>query len=536
MAEPLNKENIHPAINKTVTLTHTYLKPKKMKDGKVNLEPAKEEQKPPPKPVLGAYRGKIVQSKINSFRKISETNNVTAQNKLMPKSQVNKPQTSASVPAKTMVRPANDVKPKRPVIPPASSQIRPLATVGKSEPLSVRKTTQVLTQRRTIQQKVQPEQPPVKNEAKKSNPVKPSKTTSALVKTLPEPQKSMPAPPVPTAGKFPRPRETAAERKACLAEWRQSKGIVVKRPPMAVVLPSTCSMAKEKPEVKTEPEEPKEETRQLYWATMAEEDEQELFTLKLHQIFAGCQKLIEEGCPREEVLSLLEKQVQNLPEAKKLPRYWECLASLEKRDGQLHKVIAVCEQAVSAGAQPLEDLRVILADALEQLKLNPEESVKKENEEDVKTEELKNEVKDEKEETTLKGKRRGKARALKDEAEILSTPDNQPSESELEHGAAASSVIRFNVCTTPHLEKLKKQELSEGGSSIKTYKFLTPVRRSRRLEHKSQRLPKMLRDHDPCVSGIDQLGALEGTETCASAYIFRQNSALNIIPKSATKK
>ncbi|XP_077154255.1 cytoskeleton-associated protein 2-like isoform X1 [Ranitomeya variabilis] len=543
MAEPVNKENIQPAVNKSgksVTLTQSYLKTKQIKDERAKLVPTKDEPKPAVKPVLGTYKGKIVQSKINSFRKNSENKNLTEPNKPMPKSHGNRPQSSASVP-KTLVRPAvNDVKPKRPAIPPVSSQIRPSTTVtkNKSEPVSVRRTTQVLTQQRPMQQKAQPLKPPMKTEAKKSNPVMPNKSSSAPVETLPEPQENKPAPPLRTASKFPKPRETAAERKERLAEWRQSKGKVVKRPPMAVVLPSTCSVHKEKPETKTEVEEPKEETRQLYWATMAEEDEQELFTLKLHQIFGGCQKLIDEGYPREEVLSILEKQVQNLPEAKQLSGYWECLARLEKRDGALYKVIAVCEEAVSAGAQPLEELRAILANALEQLKPDPEESVKKENEEDLKTEELKTEVKDETVEMAIKGKRRGKARALKNEPQSLCTPDRPPvSEAASENRAAASSVIRYSVCTTPHLEKMKKLRMNEGDSGYKNYKFLTPVRRSSRLEHKSHRLPDILKDHDPCISGIEQLGELEGTEACANAYIFRKNSALNeVIPKSATKK
>ncbi|XP_073439392.1 cytoskeleton-associated protein 2 [Dendrobates tinctorius] len=542
MAEPVNKENILPAVNKggkTVTLTRSYLKTKQMKDERVKLVPTKDEPKPANKPVLGTYKGKIVQSKINSFRKNSENKILTEQNKPMPKSHGNRPQPSASVP-KTLVRPAaNVVKPKRPGIPPVSSQMRPSTTLtkNKAEPVSVRRTTQVLTQQRPIQQKVQPLKPPLKTEAKKSNPMMRNKPSSAPVKTLPEPQKNKPIP-LPTASKFPKPRETAAERKERLAEWRQSKGKVVKRPPMAVVLPSTCSVHKEKPELKTEPEEPKEEPRQLYWATMAEEDEQELFTLKVHQIFGGCQKLIDEGCPREEVLSILEKQVQNLPEAKQLSGYWECLARLEKRDGALYKVIAVCEEAVSAGAQPLEELRAILAHALEELKPDSEQSVKKENEEDLKTEEFKTEVKDEPIVTAINGKRRGKARALKNEPQSLGTPDKPPvSESTPEIGAAASSVIRYNVCTTPHLEKMKKLQMNKGDSGLKSYKFLTPVRRSSRLEHKSHRLPDMLKDHDPCISGIEQLGDLEGTESCANAYIFRKNSALNeVTPETATKK
>ncbi|XP_069826066.1 cytoskeleton-associated protein 2 [Dendropsophus ebraccatus] len=601
-AKPGNTENARPTAKRGGrTLSQAFLKTQTVKKKQTDSENIKPEPtKQESKPVLGAYRGKIIQSKITSIWKSSETKTLPEPNSTMPKSQVKRPQSSvpaktkvrpqssasvpaktkvrpqssasvpaktkvrpqssasvpaktkvrpqssASVPAKTKVRPpTNDTRPKRPVVPPASG-IRPSSSLakGKSELVTVRRTTQVVTQQRPIQQKPQPVKPPVKDGAVKKIPVTLSeKKTSGPAKTLPGPEKKPAAPQLPTASKFPRAKESAEERKARLAEWRKSKGIVMKRPAMATAaIPPTSNVQKKELEIKTEPEEPKEEeTRQLYWATMAEEDEQELFTIKVRQIFGGCQKLIDEGCPREEVLSILEKQIQAVPEAKKLSGYWECLARLEKRDGQLYKVIAVCEEAVAADAQPLEELRDILADALEQLKPDPvtEESVKEEKVENIKSEEIKTEVKDETEEVAVKNKRRkrrrGKAKAVK--IECPSTPDKPPRpDSTPENGGVSSSVIRFNIRTTPHLEKIKKLQMNEGESSVKSYKFLTPVRRSSRLEHNSHRLPDMLKDHDPCVSGIDQLGDLEEAETCTNAYIFRKNSALNeVTAKSATK-
>ncbi|KAG8585048.1 hypothetical protein GDO81_004875 [Engystomops pustulosus] len=545
MAEPVNKENIRPPVNKdgkSVTLTQSFLKTKtlkekQLKDDKTKLETTNEPPKPLSKPVLGAYRGKIVQSKINSFRTNSE------KNKTMDKSQVKRPLSNVSVPAKmTMRPPANDVRPKRPIIPPVSSQTRPSTTLPKSkvEPAAVRRTTLILTQRGPIHQRpqqAQPDKPPLKTAAVKNNTVVAStKKSSGAVKTLPEPQNTKTAPKVPTDCKFPKVKESAEERRARLAQWRQSKGIFIKRPSMAVVQPSTH---KQKPEIKSEPEEPKRETRQLYWAALAEEDEQMHFTRKVNQIFKECQKLIDEGCPRDEVLSLLEKQMQTLPEAKKLSGYWECLVRLEKRDGDLDKVIEVCEQGVATCAQPSSELKVILAEAMEQLKPVPGESVKKENEDDLKSEEINTEVKDEPEEKPVKGKkRRGKARAVKHEPTSPSTSDKPPRpECTPGNGTTTSSVIRFNIRATPQLEKMKQQHINEGESSIQSYKFLTPVRRSSRLERKSHRLPDMLKDHDPCVAGIDQLQELEDSDTCANAYILRKNRALDeVSAKSASKK
>lgn len=62
-------------------------------------------------------------------------------------------------------------------------------------------------------------------------------------------------------------------------------------------------------------------------------------------------------------------------------------------------------------------------------------------------------------------------------------------------------------------------------SNIKDLKFLTPVRRSCRIERKSTRLPTMLVDHDPCVSSLAELVKLDDDDD-ANAYIYRKNPAL----------
>lgn len=127
---------------------------------------------------------------------------------------------------------------------------------------------------------------------------------------------------------------------------------------------------------------------------------------------------------------------------------------------------------------------------------------------------------------------------MKFEPKSPSTPE-KPSNSRgtPEKGEDTSSVIRFNITTTPHLEKMRKLQMREGGSSIKSYKFLTPVRRSSRLERKSHIFPDMLKDHDPCIAGIAQLENLEDPQSCPNAYIFRKNEALKEInAKSLTKE
>lgn len=69
----------------------------------------------------------------------------------------------------------------------------------------------------------------------------------------------------------------------------------------------------------------------------------------------------------------------------------------------------------------------------------------------------------------------------------------------------------------------KKIHFDEMNSMFKELKFLTPVRRSRRLQDKNSKLPDMLKDHYPCVSSLEQLTEL-GDET--DAFICRPNAAL----------
>lgn len=68
-------------------------------------------------------------------------------------------------------------------------------------------------------------------------------------------------------------------------------------------------------------------------------------------------------------------------------------------------------------------------------------------------------------------------------------------------------------------------------------RFLTPVRRSVRIERASALYPKSLQDHDVCVSSFrDLISELEGEEekegnvspsiSDTPLYIYRQNEAL----------
>ncbi|ELK35106.1 Cytoskeleton-associated protein 2 [Myotis davidii] len=85
-------------------------------------------------------------------------------------------------------------------------------------------------------------------------------------------------------------------------------------------------------------------------------------------------------------------------------------------------------------------------------------------------------------------------------------------------------LIKYIVSTTPYFQSVKKKmQFDEINSTSKKLKFLTPVRRSQRLQNKTSELPDMLKDHYPCVSSLEQLTEL-GDET--DAFICRPNAAL----------
>ncbi|XP_077596544.1 cytoskeleton-associated protein 2 isoform X2 [Stigmatopora nigra] len=91
-------------------------------------------------------------------------------------------------------------------------------------------------------------------------------------------------------------------------------------------------------------------------------------------------------------------------------------------------------------------------------------------------------------------------------------------------------VLKYNIKTTPYLQSVKKTiegEVQKSGSrrksNIKDLKYLTPVRRSCRIERKSMHLPAVLQDHDPCLSSLAELGNMDGD---CNGYVYRKNTAI----------
>ncbi|XP_035153036.3 cytoskeleton-associated protein 2 isoform X1 [Callithrix jacchus] len=531
--------------NQHMTLSQAFHLKNNSKKKQITAEKPKQDANMPKKPVLGSYRGQIVQSKVNSFRKPLQ---------VKEESSAATKKLSTTVPRATKPQPVN-----------ASS-----VTVKSNRSSSMTATTKSVS---TTSQNTQLVRPPIRSYH--SNTVKQGiSRTSAHVtirkvpreKELLESKTALPSvktsscqdvirsktllrsmasevvagptslsndklmeksKPIDqrrhTVGKATvdrsvHPKETAEERKARLSEWKAGKGRVLKRPPNSVV-------------IQHEPEGQKEKPVGSFWTTMAEEDEQRLFTEKVNNTFSECLNLINEGCPKEDILVTLNELIKNIPDAKKLVKYWICLVRMEPITSPVENIIAIYENAILAGAQPIEEMRHTIVDILtmkSQEKVNLEENTEKacatkELVTEVSIEDTGVDVDPEKLEMESKHHRnvlfqdceKEQDSKTKDPTHDIKTPSTE---------IRTSCLIKYNVSTTPYLQSMKKKvQLDETNSAFKELKFLTPVRRSQRLQEKTSKLPDMLKDHYPCVSSLEQLTEL-GRQT--EAFVCRPNAAL----------
>uniref|UniRef100_A0A8C5U587 Cytoskeleton-associated protein 2 C-terminal domain-containing protein n=1 Tax=Malurus cyaneus samueli TaxID=2593467 RepID=A0A8C5U587_9PASS len=216
-----------------------------------------------------------------------------------------------------------------------------------------------------------------------------------------------------------------------LEEWLASKGKKYKRPPMMLL---------QKQEVKPSCRKVKAKEKQ--------ENPEQRYQMKINNILTECLKLVEEGVQAEELSAVLSL----VPQPEKFAKFWICQAKLLARNGPFD-VLQLYREAVSAGAEPVEELR----------------------------------------ETALN--------MLKDAGQTL--------EGNL-------STVGWAGCSMGGV--WGGRELLEGPE----LKFLTPVRRSLRIERAGSYYPQMLKDHDPVVSSLSEILDAE-EETC---FFFRKNKAL----------
>ena len=327
-----------------MTLSQVFHLKNNNKKKQIMTEKPKQDANMSKKLVLGSYRGQIVQSKINSFRKtlqvrdessaaikkLSTTvpkateplrtnsssvtaksdraSNVTTATKLVSTTIQNRqllrpPIRSHRDNAQDAVRPgisrssANVTIQKGPL----EKELVQLNTVSSSAKTSSQDIERKKTLTRSVKSEIvaRPVSIPNTKLIEKSKNVDPRRHT--IAKT--------------TIVRAAQPKETAEERTARLSKWKAGKRKVLKRPPSSGV-------------TQPEPEGQHENPVGSFWTTMVEEDEQRLFTEKVNKTFSECLNLISEGCPKEEILVILNDLIKNIPDAKKLVKYWICLAHI----------------------------------------------------------------------------------------------------------------------------------------------------------------------------------------------------------------
>ncbi|XP_072120371.1 cytoskeleton-associated protein 2-like [Mobula birostris] len=561
------------------------------------------------KPVLGSFRGKIVQSKIQSFRSASQQSE--RREKSDPVASLSDTEIKNKEPQDKLHKP----RPK------GVENVQPVRKIWNNTPHNKeRRLTAASARSTTTKQKaITANVLNIKIDFKQSG-----KGDTAIVATQTITTKRI------TAPSHKAPKDLPARPPA----WKLSKNYGSRKPIKDGEPPAdkrrTQLMSKEKlvkrPEtMPLQKKKSAEEPVKSLWTTIVEEENQNELVNKINQSLSECLNRINEGCPSEDVLQTLENFTESVPKAKKFARYWICLAYLEQRKGSVHDVMAVYEQAVRTGAQPAEELRNTLADILRNTK-TPKKPCDGKSEEDGEgqTPELSLENMTEQkapEETEMEEKEveeeNGEWRPSTEENEhATNDPENLPPEeqkicpsaieeqsisrkdedatglesvsnakelsTEQEMKPAAKeqlpplgqmvegvdevcgaqsdgdygikeiemiknikiedmktpvkqmmtpskvknggSSVKYNVKATPKLKSAKNPIRQENSNSkIKDLKFLTPVRRSRRIEQGSSQLPLMLQDHDPCVLSLDDLQQLGDAST---AYMFRMNDAL----------
>ncbi|KAM9300758.1 cytoskeleton-associated protein 2 isoform 1-T1 [Morus bassanus] len=561
-----SKDEVTEIKSQHVSLSKSFLQIKSIKEKQLIAEKQNSSVSLPKKPVLGTYRGKVIQSKINSFRKASKREGEESSlpdKKLLPSatkpaaSSLSASSRSAVLKTTKVTNYPNSVKPNG--VLPFQSKPSNKAAINSQSSLKKRQPTSAVAPKKVTVQKIiggrgpQPLKAASDNSDRRALGVK--KCTDFCEDARPgAPAKPISVVPGTKLGQDSKingnrkpvlPKESAEERRARLDEWRASRGKVMRRPPASVLLG---------PQSKSE--------EQAF--SSGDSLEHVLHSEKVNKTLTECLQLTEQGCQGNEVRAMLEDLTQSIPGAKKLAKYWICCIRLEQM-GPLEKLIAVYEEAILAGAMPKDELRHALIDTMknteslfksedggavieahlselvevskepnssaEQVQaafkdLGSDDDQKAESDDKkaetsskvVKKEEMDLDLKpreeilpkkNKKHKTKERAKKKGKHETeeqnedgVKDIAREVNSPEKNDT----------SYLMTYNPSTTPYLESVKMQH-ETNDASAKDLTIVTPLRYSQRIREKMCKLLDTVKDEDPCVSSFEQLGELESKAT-----------------------
>ncbi|NXT10377.1 CKAP2 protein, partial [Prunella fulvescens] len=548
-----------------VSLSKAILEIKRIKERHLTAEKQNATISVPKKPALGRYRGKVIQSKINSFWKAEKTEGEKSSlPDRKPFPSVTKQAASSlstkscNAVLKTTKVTNNPKSVKSNGVLPFQSKPSDKAATNSHPGLKKQLTFAVPPKKVTVPKVVGGRRPqPLK--AASSNPDRKARGVKKCADFCEDARpealaKSTFVAPGTKSGhnskmdenrKSLLPKESAEERRARLDEWRASRGKVMRRPPIRALLG---------PQSKSE-----------------EQEFSAADTEKVNKTLSECLQLTEQGHHGDEARAMLEDLIHSIPGVKKLAKYWICCMRLEQM-GHLGKLIAVYEEAILAGAMPREELRHTLVDTIKNTEglvnsdnggtvieahLNEVVEVSKEpnssvepvqetfkdlcpdadqkeecdnktetSSEAIKKEEIdldlkprgeilpkKNKKHKAKDRAKKKGKCEQKEDGIKNTAQAINSPEKEND---------TSYSVRCNPPTTPYLESVKMHP-EANDCSAKDLKIITPLRYSQRIREKMCKLPDAVKEQEPCVSSLEQLGDLEPK---ATVFIHKQSNAL----------
>ncbi|XP_056110681.1 cytoskeleton-associated protein 2-like [Rhinichthys klamathensis goyatoka] len=287
-----------------------------------------------------------------------------------------------------------------------------------------------------------------------------------------------------------RKKPTAAqEQRLCkLQEWRESRGITYKRPPMPVRLVRRKTVSA---------------IPQPYWASIEKEDEVHNIVFAVDRSLDDCIKLLQQGFPVEKVRDVLSR----VPMAQKFAKYWICQARLMEREGNL-EVLPMFQEAIRVVREPVDELRSVVFEILKKSQIQGTSPMPKE------PEMVETRMHDEQE-----------------VGDVMCTP--KPVGALICGMRGDSSVVKYKITATPG-GKRSQQGVESGQVDGHEIRFFTPVRRSVRIEKTALRYPTALQEHDPCVTSLCDLAGeskeeVEGYTRPQSSpvYVYRENEALS---------
>ncbi|NWV77862.1 CKAP2 protein, partial [Dasyornis broadbenti] len=563
--DPKNK--VTDIKSQHVSLTKAFLEIKRIKERHLIGEKQNASISIPKKPALGRYRGKVIQAKINSFRKAVNTEGEknSLPDKKLPSSATKHAANSSSMKScsavlKTIKASNNPKSAKSNGVLPFHSKPSDKGATNSQGGLKKQLTFAVAPKKVTVPKVVsgrglQPLKAASSNPDHRMRGVK--KCADFCEAARPEaPAKSTSVVPGTKSGqnlktdgnrKSILPKESAEERRARLDEWRASRGKVMRRPPIHALLG---------PRYKSE-----------------EQEFSAADTEKVNKTLSECLQLTEQGHQGDEVCAMLEDLTHSIPGVKKLAKYWICCMRLAQM-GPLEKLVAVYEEAILAGAMPKEELRHILIDTIKNteslfnsenggtlIEAHLSEAVEVSKEPNSSVEPVQ-EIKDfctddddqkaesdnkkadttseviKKEEIDFDLKARGeslpkknKKQRAKERAKKKGKHEREQNEDERKHVAQAvhspqkendtSYSMRCNSPTTQYLESVKMHP-EANNCSAKDLNIVTPLRYSQRIREKMCKLSDV-KDQDPCASSLEQLGDLESK---APVFIHKQSNGL----------